>query len=233
MMQPFEFKNFWSKYGNFVLIGLFFLMIVNECNREVRYTALEKDRPNAFLETNPQSDDHDLHLKSYEELMQQRRPIRQDQPNSFFTFMWLLIMGAVVVWLFSKPWWKRWRHRLFPGRVNFKVEKVKDRITRRWLLKISVQNNTREGITFLAPMVVFRKWDQERRFRLKSSDQEDMFPITLTGGTSHQLVIDLDHFYEKLPDLKKSNRVGAVIETTSGKIYKRFVLPGWINFLIK
>ena len=229
MMQPFDFRKIWNKYGNYILIGLLFITIVNQCGPQVRLTAPENNPSNTISEGITQSDDHDLYLKSYEDILRQRQSGKPNSPNVFFIFLWFLILGAAFVWLFRKQWWqKRW-HRWFPGRVVFKVEGGKDRVTGRQLLKISVQNNTREGITFLSPMVIFRYWGKERRFRLRSSDQKDMFPLTLTGGTSHRLVIDLDHFYERLPELKKSNRVGAAIETTGGKSYKRFALPAWLE----
>jgi hypothetical protein len=230
-MQPYDFKKFWSKYRNVIFAGLFFLMLLNYCNRHTRnYMVPESVYGYSYdqaelKETTP-------YLNSYEEIMRQRYARPQKNPNGIFILLFLLIIGAGIVWLYRDPRWKRYWIRLLPGYVNLKVVIAKDKITGRKLLKISIRNKTTEGITFLPPIVVFRKWGKERRFRLKGSFQGDMFPLTLTPETSHRLVIDLEQFYEKLPDLKNATRVGAAIETTGGKVFKKFAWPLWLSFFL-
>jgi hypothetical protein len=232
MMQPFDLKRFWLKYGNFILIGLFLLFIVSYCNQRARFAAQQSDSKEMVAEKVEKRDDKGPYLKSYEELMLERKPEHTRRPDGFITLLLLLALGAGVIWVARQPWWRNLKQSLFPGHVKMKVVRIKDNLTGRKLLSISVENRTSEGLTFLAPMIFFSKWGNERRFRLISSNQENMFPLTLTPGTSHKVVIDLEQFYEKMPDLKGAVRVGAFIETTDGKQYK-FALPFWIAILLK
>jgi hypothetical protein len=165
--------------------------------------------------------------------MRQRQPQEPQNPGSFFTMFLLLMFSFGLVWVLQRPRVKKYLHRLFPGRVMFSVVKGEDPVTGHRLLKISIVNKTDEGLTFLPPNLVFRKWGDERKFRLKGNSQEDMFPLTLTPGTSHRVVLDLEQFYEKIPDLKSSNRVGASVETTGQKIYRAFAWPRWITWLFQ
>lgn len=230
-MNQFDLYKFWRKYGNLILGGLFFLFIISYCNRQpVTDQQTSSKQEEAVSESKPENE---RYLKNYEELVRDRYSNEESQgPNSFFLMLLLLMLGVGVVWLARQPWLQVWWRRLFPGRVKFKVTKGRDKMTGRDLLKISIYNNTAEGLTFLSPNVVFSRWGQERRFRLRSSDQEDMFPLTLTAGTGHRVVLDLEQFYEKLPELKQFNRVGATVETTDGKKYKKFALPPWLELLI-
>jgi hypothetical protein len=81
--------------------------------------------------------------------------------------------------------------------------------------------------------VVFRKWQKERRFRFKVGKHDEVFPITLAPDTSHRVVLDLEQFFEKIPDLKGANRVGASVETTDDKQYRDFTMPMWLDWLFK
>jgi hypothetical protein len=233
MMQPFDFRRFWLKYGNLILIGLFFLFVVSYCNQQAKFSAQQSGSKETVSEKIEKREDNGPYLKSYEELMRERKPDQTRRPGGFITLLLLLALGAGIVWVARQAWWRSLVQSLFPGHVKMKVVRMKDKVTGRKLLRISVENRTSEGLTFLAPMILFSKWGNERQFRLKSSNQEDMFPLTLTPGTGHKVVIDLDQFYEKIPDLKGTARVGAYIETTDGKQYKKFALPPWLDIFLK
>jgi hypothetical protein len=234
-MKQYDFLRFWKKYGNLVLGGLFFLFIISYCNQQAQYNEIREHTVQEHSETGQtETDEQDSQkLKTFEELMRQRQPQQQEGPGSLFTMLLLLGVGVGIVWLTRQPWWLSLWQKWFPGKVHLRVFRGKDKITGKALLKISIENKTTEGLTFQPPQLVFKNWGNERRFRLKGSNQEDMFPLTLTPGTGHKLVLDLNQFYEKIPDLKKANRVGAMVETTDGNSYKKFVLPRWINFLVR
>ncbi|MGM0375360.1 MAG: hypothetical protein ACQEQ0_01120 [Bacteroidota bacterium] len=229
-MNQFDFHKFWRKYGNYILIGLFFLFVINLCHRPSpnRTSSPEETQQESVQDTT----EDDRYLKSYEELMRERQSEQKQRPGSFLSTFVLLLLGVAIVWIARQKWaqsmWQQW----FPGKVKFRVRKGKDRVTGRKLLRISIENKTREGLTFLPPNVIFSSWGKERRFRIRGNNQDEMFPLTLTPGTGQRVVLDLDQFYEKIPDLKGANRVGASIETTDGKRYKKFVLPPWLDMLL-
>ena len=230
-MNQLDFHKLWRKYGNLVLGGLFLLFIVSYCNQQARYAVQRKalKEQQVATEGQQQMDKNSPKLKTFEELMRERQQQEQEEPDGLFTMLLLLSIGVGIVWLTRQPWWLSILHKWFPGQVQLRVFKGKDKITGKNLLKVTIENKTRDALTFLPPMVVFKKWGKERRFRLKGSDQEDMFPLTLTPGTGHRILLDMNQFFEKIPDLKKSNRVGAMVETSEGKTYKKFVWPRWIN----
>lgn len=232
-MDQFKFHIFWRKYGNFVLGGLLFLFIISYCNQQKPVPGRQTSSQQENVTDNGNKGSGER-LKSFEELMRARQEEHQPEgPGSFFTMLMLLALGFGIVWLARQKWWLDVWTKWFPGRVKFKVTKGKDRVTRRDLLRIWIFNNTAEGLTFMPPMVVFRKGGKERRFRFRSSNQDEMFPLTLTPGTGHRVVLDLEQFFEKIPDLKGAGSIGATVETTDGKKYKDFALPAWLEMLFK
>jgi hypothetical protein len=232
-MNKFDFQKYWRKYGNFILMGLFFLFIINYCSRQPVAPSQQDVQQQEQPSENVNQNQDEPHLKSYEQLMMERQPQQQEGPGGFFTVFLLMLSGVGIVWLARQPWWIRLWEKWFPGRVRFRAFKAKDHVTGRNLLKISIVNNTGDGLTFMPPMLVFRSWGKERRFRFRPSEQDEMFPITLTPGTGHRVVLDVDQFYEKIPDLKSATRVGASVETTGGSQYKSFALPRWLDLLVK
>jgi hypothetical protein len=231
-MNQFDLHRIWRKYGNLILGGLFFLFIISYCNQQTRYATQRAVNQSNEIGGQPSGNDRSQ-LKSFEELMRERQPQQTERPGSFFTMLLLLMLGVGIVWMIRQSWWKSFWMKWFPGHVALRVVKGKDQVTGRKLIRISIDNKTQDSVTFMPPMVVFSKWGKERRFRLKGSDQDEMFPLTLTPGTGHRVVIDLDQFYEKIPDLKGTNRVGASVKTTGEKEYKSFALPRWLDWLVK
>jgi hypothetical protein len=232
-MKPFKFQTFWKKYGNLVLGGLVFLFLINYCNQQSRYESSQSTSNREEQVVADNAPENGNKLPDYEELMRRRPHQEPTGPGSFFTMLLLLTFSFGLVWLLQQHWVKKYIRRWLPGKVVFFVTKAKDSVTGRRLLRISIINKTDEGLTFLPPNLIFRKWGDERKFRLKGSSQEAMFPLTLTSGTSHHVILDLEQFYEKIPDLKNSNRVGASVETTGQKEYRAFAWPRWLSWVFQ
>lgn len=232
-MRQFDFQSYLRKYGKFILAGLFFLFLINYCNQQPRNQQAVPSEQQEQVNEDPLQEDEITTLKTYEELVTKRQLQENEGPGSFMIMFLLLTFAFGLVWLLQQ---KRVQHTVrkwLPGRVMFQASKSHDSVTGRRILKIVIVNKTDEGLTFLPPNLVFSKWGKERIFRLKGSNQEDMFPLTLTPGTSHRLVLDLEQFYEKIPDLNSSNRVGASVETTDGKKYRSFALPSWLAWVVR
>ncbi|WP_025006831.1 hypothetical protein [Marinilabilia salmonicolor] len=230
-MRQFDFQLFWRKYGKFILGGLFFLFLINYCNQQPRNQKSVDNEQEERVKSQPVQEDEITTLKTYEELVTKRQLQENEGPGSFLTMFLLLTFAFGLVWLLQQKKVQQSVRKWLPQRVLFQVRKGRDSVTGRRILKIVIVNKTDEGLTFLPPNLVFRNWGKVRIFRLKGSNQEDMFPLTLTPGTSHRLVLDLEQFYEKLPDLKNSNRVGASVETTDDKKYSAYALPSWLSWL--
>ncbi len=227
-MNGFDFRAFWQKYRNLIVGGLFFFLIINFCNRQA---PSPRESPRVETETGkkveaPINGQEGKYLKSYEELMRQRIAREENRPSPFIITLILLVVGVFVVWQYQNRWKDKW----FPGRVYFKAVKLRDKVTGRKLLRLSLANRSKESLTFMPPLIVFKRWGTVRQFRLKGSNSDDMFPLTLTPGTSHNIVVDLDRFFEKLPELKNFNRVGGSVSTSAGVEYRSFTAPLWLGF---
>ncbi len=228
-MKSFNFHTIWKKYGNLILGGLFFLFLISYCNQQRSPQSLPSDVNDEEQIFSDSTQENVKKLPDYEELMRRRQPQEPRGPGSFFTMFLLLMFSFGLVWLFQQQRVRNYIRQLLPGRVLFFVTPKRDSVTGRRLLRISIVNKTDDSLTFLPPNLIFRKWGKERKFRLKGSNQDDMFPLTLTPGTSHHVVLDLEQFYEKIPGLKNSDRVGASVETTGQKEYRAFAWPQWLS----
>ncbi len=224
-MNRFDFKAFFQKNRNLIWGILSFLFILNYCNRQasqpVRDSSVAQEQS---VEETPVVQDGKS-LKSYEELVRDRAQQQENRPSSFIITLILLAVGVFIAWQYQN----RWKDKYFPGKVKFKAFRFRDKKTGRRLLRLMITNGSNESQTFMPPNIVFTRWGSQRQFKLKGSNSEDMFPLTLTPGTHHNVVIDLDQFFEKMPELKKFNRVGGSVSTPAGKSYRCFTAPFWMG----
>ena len=162
-------------------------------------------------------------FKSYDELIREQSVRHKGQRNSLFVFA-VFFIGLILVsyYVYKKGLFSA----IMPQWVRFNIVLYKDRKTGRLLLKFFVFNSTNESKTFMHPQVFFKRGKIRRFFRLKN----DTFPLTLTPGTGHSIVIDIEQFWDKVPDLKGFNKVGAIIDTNQGITYRTFAYPRWFVF---
>lgn len=219
----FRFIEFWKRNSTFIITILVFLFFMDYCGRIIfpgsrsRTTEHEIERtldysPNALSKG----------LKSYDEIIMERNAGKK---TNWPLLSWLTaatIVGFAGYFAHRKGWLKE----LIPGRVSFDATLLKDKMSGRLLMRLILSNTTTESQTFLGPQLLFKKLSEARRFKIKSDD----FPITLTSGTSHSLIIDIDQFYEKVADLEAFKRIGAEIDTTGGKVFRTMVVPRWWVF---
>ena len=216
--------DFWNRHSTFIITVLAFLFFMDLCSRlimprpETEKSTSHDNREWLKQETPKQENG----LKSYEEIMMEREARQDPQQPLLVWLMGLLLAGATVWYLVRKGLLPK----VFPGRVTFRTTFIRDKKNNRLLLEIKLVNTTRESQTFLTPQLLFKKVSEAKRFKLKSND----FPLTLTSGTRHTMIIDLEQFWEKVPALKSFYRVSAEIETTTGKLYKTRTLPKWWVF---
>jgi len=91
------------------------------------------------------------------------------------------------------------------------------------MVKLSILNQTKQSQTFLAPILVFGSpFKKARKFRVKGGLGHEVFPITLTPGTAHQLTLDFDQFRAKVGDLEKFKWVRIEVASSGDKSFKTF-----------
>ncbi|WP_062124749.1 hypothetical protein [Geofilum rubicundum] len=212
---------FWQRNKMFIISVFGFLLLMNWCGRIM----MPPTSPKPVETVSPSVESADVddglpRLKSYEELMTERSRRPESDPASFFLFVMMLTALLLMGYYAYK---KGWLSTLFPQWVRFNIRLYYERKSGRLLLKLDVFNNTAESKTFMRPYLLFKKWGSGRSFVIKN----DLFPLTLTPGTGHSMVIDVEQFWEKVPDLKGFNRVGASIDTSFGKSYRTWAYPRW------
>jgi hypothetical protein len=212
---------FWQRNKLFIIsvFGFFFLM--NLCGRMMMPPASRKPVETMVpLVTDQAQEDSVPRLKTYEEIMTEKSEGRQRDSVSFFRFVMLLTALLLIGYYAYK---KGWLSTIIPQWVRFSMRLYYDRKTGRLLLKLFIHNNTSESKTFMQPHLFFKKWGGSRSFVIKN----ETFPLTLTPGTWHAIVIDVEQFWDKVSDLEGFNRVGASIDTTFGKNYRTLAYPRW------
>ena len=87
---------------------------------------------------------------------------------------------------------------------------------------IAIQNYGIRPVDLQAPILVFKRWNSERKFRINSFGGVDDFPMWLEPGYEATYDINLDPFYYRAPALRRACRLSAEIREVSGK---KFVSP--------
>ncbi len=212
---------FWRRNRLFIISIFGFFFVMNWCGRIMMPPPSQKAVETVTPVVEPKEyKDGVPRLETYEELMTDKSIRTQRDSGSFFLFVMLLTALLLIGYYAYK---KGWLSTLIPQWVRFSMGLYFDRKTGRLLLKLFVYNNTAESKTFMQPQLFFRKWGATRLFRIKNA----AFPLTLTPGTGHSIVIDVEQFWDKVPDLKEFKRVGASIDTTFGKNYRTMAYPRW------
>ena len=162
-------------------------------------------------------------IKSYEQLMAERVARETQRTTSFFSAIFWLSALILVVYYLNR---KGWLPKLMPQWVSFKMVLMENKINKRLLMRLTITNNSRKSETFNSPCLLFKNWSKSRKFVIKN----DLFPLTLTPETMHTMMIDVQNFYDKVPDLGKFKWLGAEVETSVGKIYRSIAVPRWWVF---
>lgn len=212
---------FWQRNKLFIISVFGFFFVMNWCGRMMMPPASQK--PVEVVA--PVVGDH-VHeegvprLKTYEEIMNDTSLGSERDSGSFFLFVMLLTALLLIGYYAYK---KGWLSTIIPQWVRMSTRLYYDRKSGRLLLKLFIYNNTAESKTFMQPQLFFKKWGATRSFVIKN----ETFPLTLTPGTGHSMVMDVEQFWDKVPDLEGFSRVGASIETTFGKHYRTMAFPRW------
>lgn len=153
----------------------------------------------------------------------------QKTPKSNPWLPYFILVGmTLVVYIAQK---KGWIEKLIPGRLSLRAKLFKQ--NNRQMLRIYFLNTSQNSHDVDAPIIEFMRAGEQKAFRLKVNDNDISFPITLTQRTSHLMVIDLQQFYERIPDLKKFYWIRIKATIDSNTVQKTFPMPVWSAFLRK
>lgn len=212
--------EFWKNNRTLIVSILGILIVLNYCARmwqpeEVSNTPLQNEE-----QFSPDRPIGDKRINSYEDSINKHIQPEPSQLDAIWQIIvTLALTGVLLYYGFTRGWYARF----IPKWVAFSTPIYRDKLSKRLVMRITVANNTNESKTFLSPHIYFKKWQAVRKFNIKTA----VFPMTLTPGTKQDIVIDIDQFWDKIPDLASFNRVGAFIEESNGKTYRTWARPKW------
>lgn len=214
--------DFWKNNRTLIVSILGILLLLNYCARmwqpeDVSFVPLHDEEVYST-----ERSVEDKRVESYEDRIRKQTPPETSQFDAIWQIVVTLsLTGVLLYYGFTRGWYARF----IPTWVAFSTSVFRDKLSKRLVMRITVANNTHESKTFLSPHIFFKKWQEIRKFNIKTS----VFPMMLTPGTKQDIVIDIDQFWDKIPDLKGFGRVGAFIKESNGKVHRTWARP--IRFL--
>lgn len=212
--------EFWRKNRLLIVSILGILIILNYCARmwqpeEVSYTPLQNEE-----QFSSDRSIGDKKINSYEDPINKQPQSKPSQLDVIWQIIvTLALTGVLLYYGFTRGWYARF----IPKWVAFSTPIYRDKLSKRLVMRITVANNTNESKTFLSPQIYFKRFQETRKFKIKTT----VFPLTLMPSTKQDIVIDIDQFWDKISDLSGFNRVGAIIEESNGKVHRTWARPKW------
>ncbi|HLW08619.1 MAG TPA: hypothetical protein VKY45_13760 [Marinilabiliaceae bacterium] len=212
--------EFWRKNRLLIVSILGILIILNYCARmwqpeEVSYTPLQNEE-----QFSSDRSIGDKKINSYEDPINKQPQSKPSQLDAIWQIIvTLALTGVLLYYGFTRGWYARF----IPKWVAFSTPIYRDKLSKRLVMRITVANNTNESKTFLSPQIYFKRFQETRKFKIKTT----VFPLTLMPSTKQDIVIDIDQFWDKISDLSGFNRVGAIIEESNGKVHRTWARPKW------
>ncbi len=207
--------DFYLRHRMVILITIvvfFGLQVVNTLVRGKLATTPSSEHVQVSNGTNTQ-------IKSFQTPISDPKEGTEEEPNGWFMWGPVLFISVVasLIYLFQN-----WRgiDRFFPGYILMRAGIVGSKRSGHLKWQISLSNRKSEAITFSEPILVFSSFKDKKRFKINSSDYSKGFPITLAPKTNHTLVIELNQFYQRHPQLTKYRFIRTEITASNGKIYK-------------
>lgn len=109
------------------------------------------------------------------------------------------------------------RKQGFWTRKKVTIELEKDRLYYPDTIRLIVRNTGKSDVDIDRPLLIFRNFWSKRKFRLKGTQRYSFYPLLLEPGKTHDLSIDLNHFYRHDKRLKRYPRITLVVSDVSGK----------------
>ncbi len=134
---------------------------------------------------------------------------------------WLpLILFTIIASLiyFFQNW--RLSDRLFSGVVLMRAGVVGNRRSGVVKWQISLSNRKKQPVVIQDAFLVFSSFTKTKKFRI--STQNSVFPIKVLAKERYALTIELNQFYQRVPELTKYRLVRSEVHTQEGKVYKSF-----------
>ncbi len=207
-------KTFYQKNRLLIIIGLGFILMMQICSQGGKVNTNPDEQ---IREIERSVDDTDI--KPLQEIYQEEvRDNKTANPEMISLF---ILIGFVLMFYVATK--RGWIKKIVPSVVWVSLSIKRHKQSKERMATLLVLNQTRESITFISPVISFGGlFKKSRKFRIKSGVGQDIFPLILLPGTSHQIVINLDTFIQKAGDLSAYSWVRLEIGGKSQKMYTSF-----------
>jgi len=117
----------------------------------------------------------------------------------------VVILGLLVGW----EVWKFYQKKRRPGgffrfmsKVKLDVTLEKDKLYRPHFLTMTIQNIGKQEADLNAPIIEFRKIWTTRKFKVNGIRGQQVYPLLLYPGITHELEIETNTFYQYDREIK-------------------------------
>lgn len=150
-------------------------------------------------------------------------------PFVLMLLKWSLIITALVVGLFVFNRTRTFAKGKSGKKLSFsnrtvpfaaEIDLVKSRRFNQSNVEMTVTNTGTKEIDLYAPVIIFKRWFTERKFRVLKVEHSEIYPILIEPGRTSALDISLDQFYESVPELQLACRMRIEMKDRSGKKFK-------------
>jgi hypothetical protein len=87
-------------------------------------------------------------------------------------------------------------------------------------IMMTVTNTGTAAIDLNAPVIIFRRWFSNRKFRVLKVEHSEVYPIFLEPNSSSELDISLNQFYDAYPELQLAYHLRIEMLDHKGKKHK-------------
>jgi len=145
-------------------------------------------------------------------------------PDGFALLIGIAVIVAIpalfLLYRLLRPASKPRGGRILWKRKKLVIELSKDRLYYPDLIKMTVTNRGNVDIDLEQPLLMFRNMWGKRKFRIKGTNRFSFYPLLLEPGKTHEVTIDLNHFYKHDKRLRKYPRITVVVSEVNGKNFR-------------
>lgn len=139
----------------------------------------------------------------------------------------IAILTAFLVLIIGWEAWKVWNNRKNSGslfrflkKVKLEVSLGKDRLFRPQVLTLTIRNTGKYEVDLNAPVLEFRKIWSKRKFKLNGIKGQQVYPLFLQPGITHQLEIETSTFHQYDRSIKSFYWARIYVSDIEGRRWK-------------
>ena len=139
----------------------------------------------------------------------------------------IVILAILLAFFILREMWNVFGHQIslkrmlnFSKRVKLDVTLEKDRMFRPQVLTMTIYNKGKQDADINSPVIEFRKIWTKRRFKVNGTRGQQVYPLYLYPGHTHQLVIETINFHQYDRSIKSFYWARIYVSDIEGRQWK-------------